>query len=332
MDGSKLIVNYINKNIEDYILKKKNEGYEIPTNNNKLEVLGLIVSLVIYVVISYLMFDANKLEEIISEDVGLWEIYFPLVFYMLKVFLAPIPVIILFVLLYTLLLKVGEIVYGFSLEDTYKETINETSLEYGYKLKMLEELCKPLYIEVSKGGITNWEDEVVLQDIDEGFKKLINRLNSVVELPNGYITRQYEIIKIEEEYFVLSSDFKEVDCDKMTEVSKLTEEDVIEWYSNLLQLTNSLYELKSLDEVYQSIKDGEEKRVSYLTNIEDIKLKESSIIKQKQDNSYKRDKSLSMLGKHQVIQDLKEEIDKVNKDSVEVNTRTKELLNKVEGK
>ena len=226
----------------------------------------------------------------------------------------PIPILAVILLMYNAFEKLT----GFSLKERIKDDINDKSKTLGYKLKMLEELDYGLYCEVDKWYLEDGDKDSGTQNsIYKYFGELLTYLNDEVHLDNGYITRRYEVITLKNKELVYSTNFTELNASGLTSVERLTQDSAVKWYKSLMNLSDRLYELKSLDEVQDKLRLSEENRIKEIQKIRELNLKNNNSI---------RDEVSSELGNTELVNKLEEQIEKVGKDREKVYDEGKRLI------
>lgn len=315
----RLVGRYIDVPIEDYVYRKTAQGYKVRNNPGKVEALMMVVGIAIWLMSLYIFYDIELVEEYGNVVGGTYAIF--------KSALYSIPVLIA---VYVALVVIERLT-GNSLDEKIKKELNNESKITGYKLKILEEFDYSLYTKVDKWYHEGREmDSGTLNSLNKYFGEFLWYLNREVQLDTGYITRRYEVITLKNEKFVYSTDCKELRyrLTGETSIKPLNQESAVEWYRNLVELSNSLYELKYLAEVQETLRLNEVNRLNEIQKIRDSSKKEEGLLNLSTTNDDLRGESLSQLGKTELVKGLEFEIGKVNKDSEQVYKEGMELVEK----
>lgn len=326
--GRTKIGDYIDTGIEDYVVKKNNQGYGMGVRINLLEMLVLFLIALLTILMVSQTLDIDRISETLSGWTQPW-VMLALFWELIKGLFVPFVFAILIAFVYSIANLLLDKLFGYSLDDITKNKLEDTSKELGYKLKMLEELGINLYRGVEKRQYPDGDEETS-RSVNNLFEELVTKLNTEVELDNGYVTRKYEIITIDKTGVYYTTSFKDLSykgfTQEITSVPTLMTRTAIDWYNKLTTLNSSLYELKTLEEIYRTQKESEENRLNLIKTISEKRKQEEEIKNAKLKNDSLRESVLPLLGTTTVIRDLEDEIEKVNTDSKEVITEGLNLL------
>lgn len=289
--------------IEDYLVQRYKENKPVLERNSVFEIVGMLF-----------MFSLVVLELFISmtvaENIKFLENLHPIITvfsgFAITIILATLTVLTFSILYVVFLIKGERIIESKIVNEIFKWNITKEDVELGYKLKVVEEFNYKGYKELVSGSYSE-----LIDNIDKLYKEVIDDLNTEVELSNGYITRKYELVATNGEDILITNDIKELGGINITNTEKLTEDNFyLKWYSKLSKVSQSLYELKSLEDVYRQIKLTEDKRMKSLGN--------QSVKELRLNNHNLREESLQYLAEDKHNKELKKRIDKVYEDKKEV--------------